>query len=206
MPQRSDRSITRLPRRWRRAAAVLLVAGSVLIVLVGCSASAEDISVPTSAAQESTAQESTAQDSTTPGSTTTPPSGTSTMPPSPALVPPSVIASVESTTLPAENLSAAPLPAPEIDAPGTCVECGAPIVPADPVLPPPSPIDSRGFPLGTNCGTVSCTSPDGLIFVNPDAVPNLRAQPFDLLCGQISCAPPGLQLSPEVLPSTGSAG
>ncbi|SNT30266.1 hypothetical protein [Rhodococcoides kyotonense] len=176
-------------RTARRRPVLALLVGAALLSVTACTARADDAPEPSSVASTSP----TPAASASPSPTTTP----STTPP--PLIPPSVIASAE-------------VPAPPVyDDPPVEVPTQQPTqappqpVPEEPTTPAPSPVDSNGFPLGTTCGAVSCTSPDGVIFVNPDAVPNFGAQPFDLLCGQTLCPPPGLQLTPE-LPSSGSAG
>lgn len=145
--------------------------------------------------------------STTQESTTVPPPASTSRQAPPPLVPPTAIASVppsapvytEVPTVPS-GVGNAYYPPPD-----PCVGCTGETEPSTPAAPPPKPVDSRGFPLGTVCGQVSCTSPDGVTFVNPDAVPNLGNQRFDL-CDHTYCPPPGLQIIPGQLPSTGSSG
>lgn len=167
-----------------RPAAVFLLAVGVAAALSGCTSNAEDAAPVPSPVATSTTRTTV---STVPTTVETPP-----------LVPPTVVASAP----PPETYEPPPVVTEPVLAdptdPAPCVGCTAPpappaqpVEPAEPALPPPSPLDSRGFPLGTTCGPVSCTSPDGLIFVNPDAVPNFGGQ----------LAPPELQL-----PSTGSGG
>ena len=171
--------------QWRPRAAFLLAVASISL-LTACTAGTDN-------AEPSPTPTSTSSATSSPA-TTTPPTTVET----PPLVPPSIVASVQAPSTyeepavpqqifvePADPPTFAPVPRQVPDEPA-------------PPPPPPSAIDSRGFPLGTTCGPVSCTSPDGLTFVNPDAVPNLESQGFDL-CDHTYCPPPGFQL-----PSTGS--
>jgi hypothetical protein len=196
-----------MPNRSRapRHAAVLVSAavsvGAAAMLVAGCTADAEAPTPVSSAAPTAT----TASDSTSTSSVPAPaPAAEAT---TPLLVPPSVIASA-SEPPPYEP---PPYEPPSYDPPTRPQDVTydpppvASFDPPEPVMPPPNPIDSRGFPLGTTCGPVSCTSPDGLIFVNPEAVPNLSDRGFDL-CDHTYCPPPGLQIVPDQLPSTGSSG
>lgn len=187
MPNRPSRSL------WRPQQAFLLLAVSICVT-TGCSSGTDEAAFDAPSASTSTS----ASTSSSSGTSTPVTSSTLSSPPTtvetPPLVPPSVVASAPAAPRVYEDpVTTEPIlvePPPVAPAP--------PQVPADPVLPPPSAVDSRGFPLGTTCGPVSCTSPGGLIFVNPDAVPNLESQGFDL-CDHTYCPPPGFQL-----PSTGS--
>ncbi|WP_170945176.1 hypothetical protein [Rhodococcoides fascians] len=200
-----------MPNRSRapRHAAVLVSAavsvGAAAILVAGCTADAEAPTPVSSAAPTAT----TASDSTSTSSVPAPaPAAEAT---TPLLVPPSVIASASEPPPyepPPDEPPYDPPPYDPTTRPQDVTYDPPPVAsfdPPEPVMPPPNPIDSRGFPLGTTCGPVSCTSPDGLIFVNPEAVPNLSDRGFDL-CDHTYCPPPGLQIVPDQLPSTGSSG
>jgi hypothetical protein len=197
MPYRTGRAP--LARRRLRSSAMILLVGASLLVVTACTAGATDAAEPTPVAGTTTP---TAVASTTPA----PPSTTRSTPP-PLLIPPSVVATAEPVPPLGYDVPSIPTTVTTGYVPAPPVDNGAstpPPAPSEPTTPPPSPVDSRGFPLGTTCSAVSCTSPDGVTFVNPDALPNLGDQPFQQLCEQTIC-PPGFQLSPG-LPSTGSAG
>lgn len=187
---------------WRdmsnRPAAGFLLTVVTALALAGCTTDTDD-AAPTPSTTTSGSPTSAAPTS---------PMRASTSPEAPPLVPPTAVASV-----PPPPVDQPPTTFVEpviVDPPGptVCDDCAftpTEPTPPEPAGPPPNPVDWRGFPLGTTCGPVSCTSPDGLIFVNPDAVPGLGGQTFDL-CDHTYCAPPGLQIIPGPLPSTGSSG
>nr|WP_179282721.1 hypothetical protein [Rhodococcus sp. 15-1154-1] len=196
MPNRS-----RAPRHAAALVSAAVSVGAAALLLAGCTADAEAPTPVSSAAPTTTA----AADSTSTSSV--PPPAPAAEATTPLLVPPSVIASA-SEPPPYEPPSYEPPPYDPATQPQDVTYDPPPVAsfdPPEPVTPPPNPIDSRGFPLGTTCGPVSCTSPDGLIFVNPEAVPNLSDRGFDL-CDHTYCPPPGLQIVPDQLPSTGSSG
>ncbi|MBY6412272.1 hypothetical protein HQ346_10560 [Rhodococcus sp. BP-252] len=196
MPYRTGR--VPLARRRLRSSAMILLAGASLYGITACTAGARDVAEPTPVV-ETTSPTTVASSTPTPAPTTP-----STPPP---LIPPSVVATAEPIPSVDYDVPALPpfatteyVPAPPVD---NGITTPSP-APPEPSMPPPNPVDSRGFPLGTTCGAVSCTSPDGVTFVNPDAVPNFGTQPFDQLCEQTICSP-SFPLTPG-LPSTGSAG
>ncbi|WP_283510684.1 hypothetical protein [Rhodococcus sp. G-MC3] len=186
----------------------LLLFGSLIVTaaaLSGCTSGTDKGAQPTSL-ESSTAGRPppTSVSATSVAASTIPPSPASTSP-VPPLEP--TIASTVYVSTPVPEVPVAPRAplVPYVPAPSLCTECETVTQPSEPVMQPPNPVDSRGLPLGTTCGAVSCTSPGGIIFVNPDAVPNLDGQGLDL-CEHTYCPPPGFQIIPNPLPSTGSSG
>ncbi|MGA9873622.1 MAG: hypothetical protein WBQ44_21075 [Rhodococcus sp. (in: high G+C Gram-positive bacteria)] len=192
MPDRSN-SVDGCRRRRPIAAVVFTMA--VALFAAGCSGGDDDAPVSVTATSAS-------------------PSKASTSTNTPTLVPPSTVASVDPAP-PAAVEPGPPAYSPEplyiepqytepqdVQPRYTPTPYTQPQAPrqVDPVVPPAAPLDSYGFPLGTICGAVSCTSPDGMTFVNPDAPGPM----FDL-CDRTFCPPPGLQIIPDRLPSTGSS-
>ena len=166
-----------------RSAAALAVLAAAAMLVGACSPDADGPAsptrVPTTAA-------------TTTVATSVPP--TEPVRNSPPLIPPSSVASPEPT-------GAIYVP-PETPGPVPCIDCQPTVEPVAPTATaPPRAVDSRGFPLGTTCGPVSCTSPDGVIFGNPDVIPRLGTE--DYLCTSPECSPFSIVPGP-MLPSTGS--
>lgn len=183
----------------RRHVLSVLVSFAAAVVLAGCASGADSSASPATPASTTI--------SPAPTTTTTVPTATTTV--AAPLIAPSVIASAEPQPepfVPTVTTAEVEVPTvPYVAPPSVCIDCGIPEQPSEPATPPPDPVDAQGFPLGTTCGPVSCTSPGGLIFVNPDAVPGLGNQGFDL-CDRTYCVPPGFQIVPDQLPGTGSSG
>ncbi len=187
MPNRSART-----RSLRRPATVtfLLLSASIL-VLTACTRATEEQSTPIE--RVSTSEADPAATSSTPREPTAQPSAPQPVP----LLPPSSVVSADppppldsDVQSPPAQQSASLNPNMQVPTPST------------PRAPPAAPLDSRGFPLGTTCDAFSCTSPDGMTFVNPDAFPEMSGKASELICGQTFCPPPGLQMVPDPLPST----
>lgn len=173
MPNRSNGGSRARPSI--SASAALCAVALVLAACGGTEATPEPVMTEASTTQTTTTQATTTQATTTQATTT------QAETPEPTTNPP-VLAPATTPPLVAPREIVTP------ETPPACYDCE----PDPEPVPPPSALDARGFPLGTTCTAVSCTSPDGLIFVNPDAVPN---------------PPPGFQIIPgPQLPSTGSSG
>lgn len=190
MANRSSRT-----RQLRRPGTLtLLLLGTSILILTACSRASEGQSTPTEPASISSADPAVTSSSPQPPTTqTSPPHSV------PLLAPSAVVSAGPSAP---SNLDVQSPPVEQSASPNSEMQVRTP---PPPRAPQPAPLDSRGFPLGTTCGPISCTSPDGMTFINPDALPGMSGQTSELICGQTFCSPPDLQIVPDPLPSTGSA-